>query len=75
MTEYVDLRWHGPAERMEAALAGLPPAAVQVGPRELDGIAYVLRRDCAALHLPDGLPNGLARTGDELSAAILGVIA
>ena len=71
MTEYVDLRWHGPAARMEAVLAELPAAAVQVGPRGLDGTAYVLRRERAAIPLPKGLKG----TGEELSAAILGVIA
>ncbi|MCR0981830.1 hypothetical protein [Roseomonas populi] len=71
MTDYLDLRWHGPARRMNAALAALPPAAVQAGPRVLDGIAYVLRRESEARPLPDGLEV----TGAELSAAIVGVIA
>ncbi|HEY8609675.1 MAG TPA: hypothetical protein VIL69_00100 [Roseomonas sp.] len=71
MSDYVDMRWHGPEDTMEQALLSLPSPAVQVGPRTLDGIAYVLRRE----HEPKPLPGGLDATGAELSVAILGMIA
>jgi len=71
MSDYADMRWHGPREVLEQALLSLPQPGAQVGPRVLDGIAYVLRR----AHEPTAMPDGLEATGIELSTAILGVIA
>ncbi|MBP0491834.1 hypothetical protein [Roseomonas indoligenes] len=71
MTDYADLRWHGPEDAVAGALAGLPDPMVQVGPIALDGTAYVLRREAR----PRSVPEGLQRTGIQLSTAILGVIA
>ena len=71
MQDYTDMRWHGPAEAMRAALAALPEPAAQVGPQELDGVAYLLRREAA----PRPVPEGLEETGPELARLILGVFA
>ncbi len=71
MTTYHDHRWHGPADAMTAALDSLPPPLVQVGPRVLDGTAYLLRRDAGPVPVPDGL----APTGSELSVSLLGIVA
>jgi uncharacterized protein YbjT (DUF2867 family) len=71
MPEYVDMRWHGPAEAMEAALAALPVPEGQVGPILLDEVAYVLRRE----HVLRPVPEELTETGPQLSRLILGVFA
>lgn len=87
MTEWTLCRWHGPPATLEAALrelgwhgpgetpgmpadprlGGMLPAPGQA-PRELDGIAYA----AIAARGPLPLPPGLAETGPDLSAALLG---
>lgn len=62
----IDHRWHGSPEAVAAAAMGQPNI---IGPRTLDGIAYVCVRADTALPLPAGL----SETGQELSALVLGV--
>jgi hypothetical protein len=62
----IDHHWHGSPEAVAAAVLGLPDI---IGPRTLDGIAYVCVRADAAL----GMPAGLSETGLELSSLVLGV--
>ncbi|HWL80114.1 MAG TPA: hypothetical protein VNR89_04115 [Roseomonas sp.] len=66
MPEPFDNLWNGPLETVAAAIEGQPNV---LGPRDLDGVAYVNVRTDAALPIPAGLK----RTGPELSAVILGV--
>lgn len=78
----IDQAWTGPDAAMTAALAALgypiaqgttpdPRVLALVGPRSLDGTSYVLIRSTVALTLP----TGLAVTGPQLSAAVVGTIA
>jgi hypothetical protein len=64
-TAYIDHRWHGPPAAIAAATLGRPDL---LGPRMLDGVAYVALRSTAPLPLPPSL----ARTGPQLSVALLG---
>jgi hypothetical protein len=62
----IDHRWHGSPEAVAAALPGQPNI---IGPRTLDGIAYI----CVRADEPLAIPAGLSETGLELSALVLGV--
>ena len=87
MSEWSMIRWHGPPEAVATALRALgwygpgeepgaalhpaiggfiPPAGT--APCELDGTAYAAVVATSALPTPPGL----AATGPELSAALLG---
>jgi hypothetical protein len=87
MTEWTLCRWHGAPAAVEAALRALgwhgpdaaPAAAIDPraggflpppgeAPRRLDGTAYA----AVAATAPLPLPPGLAETGPELSAALIG---
>jgi len=87
MTDWTLCRWHGSPEAIAAALRPLgwhgpdeAPGALpdpRIGgflpppgeaPRELDGVAYA----ALVVNAPLPLPPGLAETGPELSATILG---
>lgn len=65
------LGWHGPAELPSALpdprIGGFLPPPGEV-PRELDGVAYA----ALVVNAPLPMPPGLAETGPELSATILG---
>lgn len=87
MSDWILCRWHGPPATLAAALRPLGwhgpsetpegPPDPRIGgflpppgeaPRQLDGIAYA----AIAAREPLPPPPGLAETGPELSAAILG---
>jgi hypothetical protein len=62
----IDHHWHGSPEAVAAAVLGRPNI---IGPRTLDGIAYVCVRADTAVPMPAGL----SETGLELSALVLGI--
>jgi hypothetical protein len=65
------LGWHGPGETPlvppDPRLGGLLPPPGEA-PRDVDGVAYA----ALVAREPLPLPPGLAETGPELSAALLG---
>jgi hypothetical protein len=62
----IDHHWHGSPDAIAVAIADRPNV---IGPRLLDGIAYV----CVRADVPLDTPPGLLETELELSALVLGV--